>query len=74
VQVNDGSLWKSKVNCTDPDGDTVKITDDTGLIDTDKSGNIYAIPEIPGKYNITFICKDDNYNEAKKTFLFEVLE
>jgi hypothetical protein len=72
IEINDGSTWVGKINCTDPDGDYIKITDDSGLVSTTYTGELLLQPEIPGIYNITFTCSDGNYNSDSKSITITV--
>ena len=72
IEIMDGEIWVGKINCTDPDGDYIKITDDSSIINTAYTGEMIAQVEIPGVYNITFTCSDGNYNTDSKSILITV--
>ncbi len=64
--------WLYKVVCTDPEGDRVRVQDDTPMLETLFDGSILSTPEIAGEFNVTFVCEDAHYNQAKKSVVIEV--
>jgi len=72
LKAKDGMPWMYKVNCTDPEGDSVTISDSTIMIDTLPDGSILSTMEVPGNYPITFRCEDTHDNIDEKTVLMIV--